>query len=56
MDTRELVVACPLFRGIDTEELTGMLKCMSAREVSPARGEFIMSTPGTAPLMGVVLE
>ena len=56
MDTRELVVACPLFRGIDPEELTGMLKCMSAREVSPARGEFIMSTPGTAPLMGVVLE
>ena len=33
-----------------------MLKCLSAREVTPARGEFIMASPGTAPLMGVVLE
>ena len=32
-----------------------MLKCMSAREIEPERGEFIMTTPGSAPLMGVVL-
>ena len=33
-----------------------MLKCLSAREVTPGRGEFIMASPGAAPLMGVVLE
>ena len=56
MDPRELVTTCPLFREIDPEELGAMLKCRSAREVTPARGEFIMASPGTAPLMGVVLE
>ena len=33
-----------------------MLKCLSAREVTPDRGAFIMSSPGGAPVMGVVLE
>ena len=56
MDPRELVTTCPLFREIDPEELGAMLKCLSAREVTPGRGEFIMASPGTAPLMGVVLE
>lgn len=56
MDPKELVKSCPLFRGIDPADLGGMLKCLSAREVTPARGEFIMASPGTAPLMGVVLE
>lgn len=56
MDPRELVTTCPLFREIDPEELGAMLKCLSAREVTPARGEFIMASPGAAPLMGVVLE
>lgn len=56
MDPRELVTTCPLFREIDPVELGAMLKCLSAREVTPGRGEFIMASPGTAPLMGVVLE
>ena len=56
MDPRELVTTCPLFREIDPEELAAMLKCLSAREVTPGRGEFIMASPGAAPLMGVVLE
>lgn len=56
MDPKELVKTCPLFRAIDPEELGAMLKCLSAREVTPNRGEFIMASPGTAPLMGVVLE
>lgn len=55
MDPKELVKSCPLFRGIDPTDLGGMLKCMSAREIEPERGEFIMTTPGSAPLMGVVL-
>ena len=55
MDPKELVKSCPLFRGIDPADLGAMLKCMSAREIEPERGEFIMTTPGSAPLMGVVL-
>ncbi len=55
MDPKELVKSCPLFRGIDPADLGGMLKCMSAREIEPERGEFIMTTPGSAPLMGAVL-
>ncbi len=55
MDPKELVKSCPLFRGIDPEDLGAMLKCMSAREIEPERGEFIMTTPGSDPLMGVVL-
>lgn len=55
MDPKELVKSCPLFRDIDPTDLGGMLKCMSAREIEPERGEFIMTTPGSAPLMGVVL-
>ena len=55
MDPKKLVKSCPLFRGIDPADLGGMLKCMSAREIEPERGEFIMTTPGSAPLMGVVL-
>ncbi len=56
MDLRELVRTCPLFRAIDPEELAALLNCLSAREVRPGRGEFILAAPGAAPLMGVVLE
>ena len=48
--------AIPLFRGIQPEDLRAMLTCLSARETAPARGAFIMQSPGPQPLMGVVLE
>ena len=56
MDVNALRQSCPLFRGISEEDLTAMLGCLSAREISPRRGDFIMRTPEVHPLMGVVLE
>lgn len=55
MDAKKLVAECPLFRQIDPEDLTAMLKCLSAREVSARRGEFIETTSDGKPLVGVVL-
>ena len=46
----------PLFRNLAPEDLEAMLGCLSAREISPRRGDFIMRSPGEHPLMGVVLE
>lgn len=46
----------PLFRNIAPKDLEAMLGCLSAREIAPRRGDFIMSSPGDQPLMGVVLE
>ena len=45
MDVNALRRSCPLFRGISEEDLTAMLGCLSAREISPRRGDFIMRTP-----------
>ena len=56
MDVNALRRSCPLFRGISEEDLTAMLGCLSAREISPRRGDFIMRTPEVHPLMGVALE
>ena len=56
MDVEKLVVECPLFRQIDPKDLAAMLKCLSARVLTAQRGEFIETTSGGKPLMGVVLE
>lgn len=56
MNTEELVALCPLFRGIQAEDLESLLHCLSARELKTRRGDFILSSPGTQPLIGVVLE
>ena len=56
MNTEKLVRDCPLFRGIDPKDLEAMLNCLSARELFPERGSFIMASPGERPLIGVVLE
>lgn len=54
--TTEELRDCRLFRKIEPEDLEAMLHCLSAREIKPQRGDFIMSTPEEHPLMGVVLE
>ena len=56
MDVNKLVAECPLFRQIDPEDLAAMLKCLSAREITACRGEFIETTSGGKPLVGVVLD
>lgn len=54
--TTEELRDCRLFREIEPKDLEAMLNCLSAREIKPQRGDFIMSTPEEHPLMGVVLE
>ena len=54
--TTEELRDCRLFREIEPKVLVAMLICLSAREIKPQRGDFIMSTPEEHPLMGVVLE
>lgn len=54
--TTEELRDCRLFRDIEPKDLEAMLGCLSAREIQPQRGDFIMSTPEEHPLMGVVLE
>ena len=56
MDAEKLVAECPLFRQIHPDDLTAMLKCLSAREITAQKGAFIETTSGGKPLMGVVLE
>lgn len=56
MNTEELAALCPLFRGIQTEDLDALLHCLSARELFARKGGFILSSPGAQPLIGVVLE
>lgn len=56
MDAEILVQECPLFRKIEPEDLSAMLNCLSAREIVARRGEFIETTRGGKPLMGVVLD
>ena len=38
MDVTALLQSCHLIRGISEEDLTAMLGCLSAREISPRRG------------------
>lgn len=42
----------PLFRNIAPKDLEAMLGCLSAREIAPRRGDFIMSSPGSIPSWG----
>ena len=46
----------PLFKSIETEELQAMMQCVSAREVSFKKGEFIISSDDTLHLIGLVLQ
>ena len=49
MDVNALRQSCPLFRGISEEDLTAMLGCLSAREISPQGvGRVISSMMMTA--------
>ncbi len=40
MDVNPLRQSCPLFRGISEEDLTAMLGCLSAREISISMGKL----------------
>lgn len=51
----DILSACPLFRGIDRQELGTALDCLRARVVSLARGEAALSEGDPASFVGIVL-
>lgn len=51
-----VLTTCPLFHGVNEEELSDMLSCLDAREHSYARGELIFREGEAADRVGIVLE
>ena len=47
---------CALFQGIDPEDLTGMLGCLGARQVSVKRGQPLFREGDPAIYLGIVLS
>lgn len=45
MNTEELTALCPLFRGIQPEDLDALLHCLSARSFSPERAASSSPVP-----------
>lgn len=56
MKCAELLLRSPLLRGIQADELSHMLSCLSAREESFARGEYIFSSGDCTQYAGMVIS
>ena len=52
----EILSHCPLFNGIATSDLTGMLKCLNAKSVEFSKGDSIFLEGDPALFVGVVLD
>lgn len=50
-----ILQACPLFQGIRTEDLTGMLACLGARTVTAKKGHAFFREGDPAHFVGIVL-
>ncbi|MBQ8109454.1 MAG: Crp/Fnr family transcriptional regulator [Clostridia bacterium] len=50
------LAACPLFEGVDGEDMRPMLDCMGARVVDVDRGGVILSEDGPADRVGILLS
>lgn len=46
---------CPLFSGIDREDLPGLLSCLGARTVPVGKGQILFSAGDRATVLGIVL-
>jgi CRP-like cAMP-binding protein len=51
-----VLTTCPLFHGVNEEELSAMLSCLDSREHSYTRGELIFREGEPADRVGIVLE
>lgn len=51
-----ILLQCPLFAGVEPEELTAMLPCLNARTVTREKGEYLFTEGEPALHMGVVLS
>ena len=52
----DVLVTCPLFLGIDTEQLRALLKCLNAIRRVYTAGEFVFSAGDEVRSVGVVLD
>lgn len=52
----ELTRDCPLFEGIEPDQLAALLDCLSARTQSFKKGEFVFRRDEPARYVGIVLE
>lgn len=55
MDQHALLSACPLFSGIENENLPGMLACLGARRLSAEKGQILLAEGSPARAVGVLL-
>jgi len=51
-----LLQSCPLFAGIDGEDLEGMLRCLNAQSRRVSRGQTVFHEGDEARWVGIVLE
>ena len=55
-DDFDILAKCPLFDGVEREDIRSMLGCMGSRVVGFERGELIFTADGSARAIGVLLE
>ena len=55
-DLYQKLQGCPLFDGIDSGDLTGMLGCLGAKPVSAKKGQSIFREGDPAIYVGIVLS
>lgn len=58
MDKNEekVLLACPLFADIGSEDLSAMLACMGARRMDMEKGQTVLQRGRTGPFVGVILS
>lgn len=58
MDKNEekVLLACPLFADIGSEDLNAMLACMGARRMDVKKGQIVLQRGRTGPFVGVILS
>ena len=55
-DYFDVLTRCPLFGGVDAEDIRAMLQCMNARTVTVRRGQTVFSEDSPAEYVGIVLS
>ena len=55
-DLYQALQGCPLFDGIDRQDLTGMLGCLGAKQISTKKGQPLFREGDKAIYVGIVLS
>ena len=58
MDKNEekVLLNCPLFVDVGSEDLSAMLACMGARRMDVKKGQIVLQRGRTGPFVGVILS